>query len=171
MPPFVVAGTVLGVGLGGFIDGIVLHQILQWHHMLTSGPYPPTTLENLQVNTLWDGLFHAFTWVVTAIGLSLLWRASRNPIGPWSTRVLVGCLAIGWGLFNVVEGIVNHYLLGFHHVREDVPNVALWDLAFLAFGVVLIAIGAAVVRAGQKEYAKSDTRTRGKGARVACKAN
>jgi uncharacterized membrane protein len=25
----------MGIGLGGFIDGIVLHQILQWHHMLT----------------------------------------------------------------------------------------------------------------------------------------
>ena len=29
------AGIVLGIGLGGFFDGIVLHQILQWHHMLT----------------------------------------------------------------------------------------------------------------------------------------
>jgi uncharacterized membrane protein len=26
---------IMGLGLGGFIDGIVLHQILQWHHMLT----------------------------------------------------------------------------------------------------------------------------------------
>jgi hypothetical protein len=25
----------MGVGLGGFVDGILLHQILQWHHMLT----------------------------------------------------------------------------------------------------------------------------------------
>ncbi len=28
--------TILGVGLGGFVDGIVLHQVLQWHHMLSS---------------------------------------------------------------------------------------------------------------------------------------
>ena len=36
---------VLGIGLGGFLDGIVLHQILQWHHMLTStGDYPATTV-------------------------------------------------------------------------------------------------------------------------------
>jgi uncharacterized membrane protein len=26
----------LGIGLGGFVDGIVLHQILQWHHMSTA---------------------------------------------------------------------------------------------------------------------------------------
>lgn len=29
-------GIILGVGLGGFLDGIVLYQLLQWHHMLTS---------------------------------------------------------------------------------------------------------------------------------------
>jgi uncharacterized membrane protein len=29
-------GIVLRIGLGGFVDGIVLHQILQSHHMLTS---------------------------------------------------------------------------------------------------------------------------------------
>jgi uncharacterized membrane protein len=28
-------GLLLGLGLGGFIDGIVMHQILQWHHLLT----------------------------------------------------------------------------------------------------------------------------------------
>src|SRR5215212_10407320 len=28
-------GVVLGLGLGGFVDGIVLHQVLQWHHMRT----------------------------------------------------------------------------------------------------------------------------------------
>ena len=55
-------GVLLGIGLGGFLDGIVLHQILQWHHMLTSeGADPDTTIAGLQVNTLADGLFHAFT--------------------------------------------------------------------------------------------------------------
>ncbi len=52
-----VAGILLGLGLGGFFDGIVLHQILQWHHMATSSGYPADTLENLQLNTTLDGLF------------------------------------------------------------------------------------------------------------------
>jgi uncharacterized membrane protein len=30
-------GFLMGIGLGGFIDGILLHQILQWDHMLTGG--------------------------------------------------------------------------------------------------------------------------------------
>ena len=34
------AGILFGLGLGGFFDGIILHQVLQWHHMLTSAGYP-----------------------------------------------------------------------------------------------------------------------------------
>src|SRR5688572_19102133 len=90
--PLLVAGVLLGVGLGGFVDGIVLHQILQWHH-LVSEPYPPETVDNLKLNTLLDGLFHAFTWVMTVVGLALLWRVKKQPGVLWSTRVLVGSLA------------------------------------------------------------------------------
>jgi hypothetical protein len=46
------AGILFGLGLGGFFDGIVVHQLLQWHHMLTDAGYPPTTVENLKINTL-----------------------------------------------------------------------------------------------------------------------
>ncbi len=50
------AGAVLlGLGLGGFFDGIVLHQLLQWHHMGTSAGFPPDSVENLKLNTVWDG--------------------------------------------------------------------------------------------------------------------
>jgi uncharacterized membrane protein len=52
----ITAGMLFGLGLGGFFDGIVLHQVLQWHHMLTSAGYPPDSVTNLQVNTFWDGL-------------------------------------------------------------------------------------------------------------------
>jgi hypothetical protein len=33
------AGVFLGLGLGGFFDGIVLHQVLQWHHMVSLVPH------------------------------------------------------------------------------------------------------------------------------------
>jgi hypothetical protein len=47
---------IMGLGLGGFIDGIVLHQILRWHHMLTgdNGGEPMDTLAGLETNTLID---------------------------------------------------------------------------------------------------------------------
>src|SRR5215203_5499138 len=54
---FPVSGGIL-LGLGGFFDGIVLHQILQWHHMLTSAGYPADSVENLNINTFLDGIFH-----------------------------------------------------------------------------------------------------------------
>ncbi len=151
--PLIIAGILLGIGLGGFVDGIVFHQILQWHHMLTSAGYPATSLGNLEVNTLWDGLFHATTWVMTALGLALLWRAGRRPDVPWSTPTFVGTLAMGWGLFNLVEGIIDHHILGIHHVRTDVPNVLAWDLGFLLFGAILLGLGSGLVWKGREERA------------------
>jgi hypothetical protein len=72
-----IAGILLGLGLGGFFDGIALHQILQWHHMLTStGDYPANTVAGLEVNTLWDGLFHASTYIFVVAGLLVLWNAA-----------------------------------------------------------------------------------------------
>lgn len=45
--PVGLPGIVLGVGLGGFFDGIVLHQVLQWHHMFSS-VYPVDTVSGLR---------------------------------------------------------------------------------------------------------------------------
>ena len=71
------AGILFGLGLGGFFDGIILHQVLQWHHMLTSAGFPADSVRNLEINILWDGLFHVSTYVFTALGLFTLWRYSR----------------------------------------------------------------------------------------------
>jgi uncharacterized membrane protein len=148
-----VPGLLLGLGLGGFIDGIVLHQVLQWHHMLTDygehASFPVTTVGSLEDNTLWDGLFHSSTWLLVTVGLFLLWRAvGRGARAGW--RTLIGLLLAGWGLFNVVEGIVDHHLLTVHHVRDDVADPMWWDLGFLAFGAVLVVVGLALHRSGAR---------------------
>jgi uncharacterized membrane protein len=140
----------LGIGLGGFVDGIVLHQILQWHHMLTSAGYPPDSVSNLNVNTLYDGIFHAVAWAATAIGLVLLHRAVRRGVVRWSGRRLLGGLAMGWGGFNVVEGILSHHVLGLHHVREAAANPLLWDIGFLVFGAALLVGGYAAARSERR---------------------
>jgi uncharacterized membrane protein len=135
------AGGLIGIGLGGLFDGIVLHQILQWHH-LVSGPYPPTSLGNLEINTLADGLFHAATWIATLAGLlMLIYRRSGRPLAP---RVLLGSLLAGWGAFNLIEGILDHHLLNLHHVRPG-PGQLWWDVAFLAWGALMLLGGAALV--------------------------
>ncbi|SHL17034.1 DUF2243 domain-containing protein [Hymenobacter psychrotolerans] len=150
--PLLAAGILLGAGLGGFVDGIVLHQILQWHNMLSS-KLPPDTLVAAKVNMYWDGVFHAGVWVLTALGLRLLWAAGCRPDVPWSGRTLLGGLLLGWGLFNVVEGIIDHMVLGLHHVHEYTAQKLPWDLAFLAFGALLLLAGWALVRAGRHDTA------------------
>ncbi|MBW4689047.1 MAG: DUF2243 domain-containing protein [Komarekiella atlantica HA4396-MV6] len=137
--PLIAAGIVLGLGLGGFVDGILLHQLLQWHHML-SNVRPLTTTANIDLNMLWDGLFHAFDLVMVVVGVVLLWRAGGRNDVVWSSQTFVGSLLIGWGLFNLVEGVIDHQILGIHHVKPG-PNQLSWDLGFLLFGALLVAIG------------------------------
>jgi uncharacterized membrane protein len=141
--PLVGAGLLLGIGMGGFIDGIVLHQILQWHNMLSS-VVPPVDLVSMKVNMIWDGLFHALTWLVTAAGLIALFRCGRRLDVVWSGRILVGAMLAGWGLFNLVEGVIDHQILGIHHVRPGAGQLA-WDLGFLGSGALLMVVGAALV--------------------------
>lgn len=138
-------GVLLGLGLGGFFDGIVLHQILQWHHMASSAGVPVDTVQGLQLNTLLDGLFHAAAYVFVVLGIAVLWRGIRRGAAR-SGRALVGSGLMGFGLFNLVEGLANHQILGLHHVNETVPaeQWIWWDLGFLASGVVLLAIGYAI---------------------------
>ena len=151
------AGILLGLGLGGFFDGIVLHQVLQWHHMATSAGFPATTVRNLEINTLLDGLFHAATYVFVALGVLILWRRCRRAHAPWSGRLLGGTLLMGFGIFNLVEGVIDHHLLGLHHVNETVPRDQWiwWDLGFLAWGAAMLLGGWLLWRAGKRRTASA----------------
>jgi uncharacterized membrane protein len=133
-------GVLLGVGLGAFVDGIVLHQLLRWHHLLSS-----RLGASLTANLIADGVFHAGAWLAVLVGVLWLWRRSRQTHvnGQWTA--LIAAMVAGWGSFNVVEGLVDHYLLNLHHVRPG-PNQATYDLAFLIFGVLLAVGGLAWYR-------------------------
>jgi uncharacterized membrane protein len=149
-PPPRTAGLLLGLGLGGFVDGIVLHQILQWHHMV-SARTAPATLAGLELNTLADGFFHAATWafVVAASLVGLAdWRRGR--LAP-NYRFHLGLVLAGWGLFNVVEGVIDHQLLGVHHVRDDLGAPLSWDVGFLVSGVLLVLLGWRLHGAGARD--------------------
>ncbi|MEU7057017.1 DUF2243 domain-containing protein [Streptomyces sp. NPDC046197] len=150
-------GIVLGVGLGGFVDGILLHQLLRWHHMLSSTNhdhigvkyYDPHTVSGLEMNTVWDGVFHAVCWVAVIVGLGILYsRVVDNRRAVWASRVLWGWILAGWGLFNLVEGILDHQILGIHHVRGG-PHQAWWDAGFLVLGGLLLAGGHLWQRSGR----------------------
>jgi uncharacterized membrane protein len=135
VPPSRRAGITLGLGLGGFADGIMLHQIAQWHNM-GSAVVPPTTVEAIKRNMAWDGWFHVATLALTIAGVYLLLATARRGEPLPSGRAFTGQLILGWGLFNLVEGIIDHQLLGIHHVRDVPVHVPTFDWLFLAVGGV-----------------------------------
>ena len=153
------AAVLLGVGLGGLIDGILLHQVLQWHHLL-SRPIPPISVESLELNTLADGLFHLAAWVITLAGVVWLSRTRRPEVGAGGK--FAGGLLLGCGGFNVVEGVVDHYLLGIHHVRAG-PDAWLYDLVALILAIVLVVAGITVTKRASAAPPGRDRRPFGRG--------
>lgn len=156
MKPLTKAGIVLGLGLGGFFDGIVLHQILGWHHLVcTTDTCQVETVEALKTQNTQDGFFHLATWLLTGIGVAMLFSAARSRAQEWAGKTLVGSTLAGWGLFNLVEGLVDHQILGIHHVRPGDPHQFLWDMLFLASGVVLMLAGGALAASGRRRPAEA----------------
>jgi uncharacterized membrane protein len=147
--PLARAGIFLGVGLGGFVDGILFHQILQLHGMLT-GRLAKDTIVNLEINMFWDGMFHTFTWLMTMTGVVLLFRARAVREVLWSGRVLSGAMLLGWGMFNLIEGLIDHHILHLHHVVEG-RGESVFDLLFLASGLILMGAGWLTMRSHRFE--------------------
>lgn len=144
-PPFPLRwALLLGFALGGFFDGILLHQILQWHHLLSLVP----GVDGLAGQVLWDGLFHALMYLLGALGLWGLWRAERRG-GTLPGRPLAAGLLIGFGLWHVVDSVVSHWVLGLHRIRVDADNPLAWDLSWLVvFGIIPIGLGWLLDRGG-----------------------
>ena len=135
----VTPGIVLGLGLGGFADGIALHQIAQWHNM-GSAKVPPVTTEAMRQNMMWDGLFHAAVWIVTIVGVFMLLADARRGAVLPSLTTLAWQMLLGWGVFNLVEGVIDHHVLGLHHVRDLPTHVPAYDWVFLGVGGVLFTL-------------------------------
>lgn len=134
------AGTLLGLGLGGFVDGILLHHLLQWHQMF-SNEIPPVDLLSKSVNMFWDGMFQIAALTLTLLGVLALWRLPdrngvRRPAG-----LLFGAMIFGWGAFNFVDSLFNHYIFRYHNVREPPADPQLWNLGFLLLSIALLLFG------------------------------
>jgi uncharacterized membrane protein len=111
------------------------------------------TIENLELNTRWDGIFHSATYLFVVAGLFILWRTAQRRHLYWSTKLLAGTMLIGFGAFNVIEGLIDHHLLGIHHVNElvDPGQRIYWDVAFLIWGAAMFVIGWMLWKQGQRE--------------------
>lgn len=138
------SGFAVGFGLSGFFDGILLHQVLQWHHLLSL----VEGVVGLRAQILWDGLFHVAMYLVTAAGLWGLWRAYRSGRAVARER-LAAALLVGFGAWHVIDAVFSHWLFGIHRIRLDVASPLAWDLGWLAaFGLVPILLGLAATRGG-----------------------
>lgn len=129
----------LGFALAGFFDGILLHQILQWHHLLSG--LESAGVASIGAQILADGVFHGVMYGVAVGGLCLLFR-HRRAVAQTSGPALVGHALIGFGAWQVLDVVLNHWVLGLHRVRMDTPNPLLWDIAWiLIFGVAVLVAG------------------------------
>lgn len=126
---FLWAGGVLGFALGGFFDGILLHQVLQWHHFLSlvSGDQ----FRDLRVQVLADGLFHVAVYLVALLGLVLLWRGRGGVTATDADRRLLASVLLGFAVWQFTDVIVFHWLVGIHRIRVDVPNPLAYDIGWL----------------------------------------
>lgn len=135
------AACLIGFAMGGFFDGILLHQILQWHHLLsgvTGGAF-----RDLRTQILFDGLFHALMYAVGFAGVYLLLhhRVTVSRLRIWALMV------ISFGVWHVVDTVLSHWLLGIHRIRTDVADPLMWDIVWLVwFGLLPIWGGIVLMR-------------------------
>jgi uncharacterized membrane protein len=130
------SAALMGFAFGGFLDGILLHQLLQWHHLL-SGWRPGGTVGLARWHVFWDGVFHAAHYLLLGLGLVLLWPRPVERHG----REFGGAFALGFGAWHVLDAVVNHWALGLHRIRQDSPAPLGWDLVFFGLGVLAIVLG------------------------------
>ena len=135
------AVVTLGIALSAFFDGILLHQVLQWHHLLSLAE--GATWQDVHNQILADGLFHVAVYIVTLAALAMLWRSRGELQRPGARRRVLADLLLGFGLWNVVDVVGFHGLAGIHRVRIDVPEPLPWDVGWLAvLGILPLFAGA-----------------------------
>mgnify|MGYP001280883599 CR=1 FL=1 len=126
-----------GIGMIGMLDGIVFHQILQWHsvNMHTDRVHQIVS----------DGVFHLFVTIIIFVSGIVLWKG--NPQDHATT--FWGSFLLGAGTFNLVEGIINHHILQLHHVKPG-PDQAFYDIMYDVFAVLLLVIGWILIKRKKK---------------------
>jgi uncharacterized membrane protein len=134
--------VLLGIGVGGFVDETVFHQLLHWHHFWDGGGQAAALVS--------DGVFHAASWVCTVGGL--FWFADLRRRRTWWARGWLGGILLGAGGFQLFDGLVQHKLLGLHQVRY-VPELWPYDLGWDLAGALALLLGAVVVRRGRRPAA------------------
>jgi uncharacterized membrane protein len=120
----------VGIGVAGFVDETVFHQLLHWHHF-----YDRSTPAWGLVS---DGIFHAGSWFSIVIGLVLLADLRRR--GAWARRRWWGGVLLGLGAFQLYDGTIQHKLLRLHQIRYHV-GLAPYDWTWNVLAAVMVVAG------------------------------
>ena len=135
----------LGLALGGFFDGILLHQILQWHHLLSG----VDAVRDMRLQLIADGAFHALMYLIAVFALYRLWSRRSAATVAGAGAVVCGNALIGFGVWHLADALLSHWITGIHRIRMDAVHPLLWDLAwFILFGVLPALLGAWTLRRG-----------------------
>jgi uncharacterized membrane protein len=137
----------IGVAVMASIDEIVFHQVLGWHHF-----YDRSTPE---IGLLSDGLLHAAELIALVAGFFLLADARRR--NSFSPRLGWAGFFVGLGGFQLLDGTVNHKLLGLHQIRYDVDLLP-YDVAWIAGGSALLILGVILTVAAARRRRAADAR-------------
>jgi uncharacterized membrane protein len=143
-----IGAFILGFAFGAFFDGILLHQVLQWHHLLSL--VQGDLYRDIRVQILADGLFHAAAYLLAAGGLVLLWRG--GPPRP-ADRIVLGWAVLGFAAWQFADVTLVHWAMGLHRVRIDVPNPLVWDVGWLVVLGSLPLLGGVWLLRGQSQNA------------------
>ncbi len=159
---FLWAGYLIGLALGGFFDGIVLHQLLQWHHLLSG--LETEAARDLRFQIVADGVFHAAMYAVAAVGLWMLYRSRKEFTDGRADRNLLADVLIGFGAWHVIDAVLDHWVLGIHRIRMDVANPLVWDIGWLVlFGLPPLIAGLLMKRRYPRATQLRERRTAGSG--------
>lgn len=142
---------IFGFGFSGLIDVLLLHHVLQWHH-LVSAIYPMDTLDGLRTNVLADGLFSIGMVVIAGVGAGVVWRAERRTDVPLATRPLAGAAIIGLGGFDLFDVLVDHTLLGLHHA---VSQGGRYDPHWAVVSLLIVLAGVYIYRTGTRDASET----------------
>jgi uncharacterized membrane protein len=126
-------GVVIGIGVAGTLDEVVVHQLLQWHTF-----YVHTTD---YWRTVSDGIFHLVSSSMLFAGVLLLWFKRGLLTRYGDGRALAAGILLGAGGFNLYDGTIQHKVLRLHPVRENVANILPYDLAWNAIALIVLIVG------------------------------
>lgn len=137
------SGLLFGIGGMAFVDEVIFHQLLQWHHFYD--------LSTPRVGIFADGLLNSFAWFA-AIGGLFLFADLRRRNAVWMKR-WVAAVFLGSGGFQLFDGIIDHKILQTHQIRYGVELLP-YDLAWNISGAVLLVIGIVLLMQLKKSAAK-----------------